>query len=34
VRTLVEEKTHVIKLLYSDTLGPDGEPTYFAFANT
>ena len=34
VRTLLAEKTHVSKFLYTDTFGPDGEPTDFAFQNT
>jgi SAM-dependent methyltransferase len=34
VRTLLAEKTHLSKLLYTDSFGPDGEPSDFAFQNT
>ncbi len=34
IRTLVSEKTHLSKLLYSDRFDENGEPTDFVFQNT
>jgi SAM-dependent methyltransferase len=34
IRTLLSEKTHLSKLLYSDTFDERGEPTDFVFQNT
>ncbi len=34
IRTLVSEKTHLSKLLYSDKFDESGEPTDFVFQNT
>lgn len=34
IRTLVAEKTHLSKLLYSDTFDEHGEPADFVFQNT
>ncbi|HMH50532.1 MAG TPA: methyltransferase domain-containing protein [Candidatus Acidoferrum sp.] len=34
IRTLVSDKTHLSKLLYSDTFDAGGEPTEFVFQNT
>jgi SAM-dependent methyltransferase len=34
VRTLISEKTHLSKLLYSDSFDENGDPTDFVFQNT
>jgi SAM-dependent methyltransferase len=34
VRTLLSEKTHLSRLLYTDTFDENGEPTDFVFQNT
>jgi SAM-dependent methyltransferase len=34
IRTLISDKTHLSKLLYSDSFDENGEPTDFVFQNT
>jgi SAM-dependent methyltransferase len=34
IRTLISDKTHMSKLLYSDSFDENGEPTDFVFQNT